>query len=158
MFRVMFFSIVVLHVWQVKAQQNDILSELRTINNDMAQALIEGDSEKSLSYYTHDVISMPNHSEIMMGIDRIRTANAAMIAFGIKVSRFNLTTVKAFTCDSLVMEIGYYEITLKVPGSAGENIETGKYVTIWQRQMDGSLKIKTELWSALPPENLQAIF
>lgn len=160
MLRAIIICLALLFVWrnEIYAQGNEILNEIKTINHEMAQALIEGDSKKTLSYYTDDVISIPNRSEIMVGIEMIRRANAAMIAYGIKVTRFNLTTLKAFTCDSLITEIGYYSIALKVPGSARQKGETGKYVTIWQRQADGSLKIKAELWSVLPPDNMQEIY
>ncbi|NJK85592.1 MAG: hypothetical protein HC906_06145 [Bacteroidales bacterium] len=48
---------------------------------------------------------------------------------------------------NIITEIGTYEIKLTVPGMENEVQDNGKYLTIWEQQNDGSLKIKTEIWN-----------
>jgi ketosteroid isomerase-like protein len=146
--------VFLLHSKLYAQQEISLLEEIKAINREMAQALIQGDSKKSLSYYADDVISIPNKSEIMIGIDMIRRANAVMIAYGIKVNRFDVITMEAFSCDNLVMEMGYYQIAMIAPGMTRETGENGKYITIWERQADGQLKIKVELWNTVNPEKI----
>ncbi len=139
-------------------QENTLIEEINKINCEMAQALIAGNSNKSLSYYTDDVISIPDKTEIMVGIEMIRRANALMIAYGVKVNQFDLITREVFSCDNLVTEIGYYHIVLIAPGMTREIDENGKYVTIWERQSDGHLKIKIELWNMVTPDEIPSHF
>jgi ketosteroid isomerase-like protein len=55
--------------------------------------------------------------------------------------------VDLFSSGDLIHEVGNYEITLKVPGVPYDITDKGKYLVIWEKQNDGSLKIKLETWN-----------
>jgi ketosteroid isomerase-like protein len=46
-----------------------------------------------------------------------------------------------------VYEIGKYGISLTLPGTQHPLADNGKYMTIWEKQPDGSLKIKLDIWN-----------
>ena len=59
----------------------------------------------------------------------------------------NLEIMEVFDCGDYIIEIGEYDISLSVPSMAQPVADKGKYVTIWERQKDKSLKIKIETWN-----------
>jgi ketosteroid isomerase-like protein len=48
----------------------------------------------------------------------------------------------------LITEIVTYKISGSMPGMDKPMDDNGKYVTIWEKQKDGSLKIKVETWNS----------
>jgi len=130
-------------------QSNDELkSKISKINQEMAKAMIEGNYEKNLSLYAEDAISMPNNSKMLEGKAAIKKSNEEMIAMGIKIKSFSTTILHVNTCANMVMEIGNFKIGLSVPGVPNDMEEAGKYLTVWEQQADGSLKIKLETWNS----------
>jgi ketosteroid isomerase-like protein len=51
------------------------------------------------------------------------------------------------TCQNNIAEIGTYKMSFTMEGMSGEMTDTGKYLTIWEQQPDGSLKIALEMWN-----------
>lgn len=121
--------------------------KIQKINNEMSQALVAGNSEKSMSYYASDAISMPNGSPMVEGIDAIRKSNEDMMQSGMKINSFVFTTKQVKTCGNMITEIGTYKGSFTGPNMQQPVEDHGKYLTIWEKQPDGSLKIKAEIWN-----------
>ena len=68
---------------------------------------------------------------------------------GLKDAKF--TTDDVDVAGDLVVETGRYEMTFQ-PKGAKEMKDKGKYVVVWKRQSDGSLKIYRDVGNSdLPP-------
>jgi uncharacterized protein (TIGR02246 family) len=113
----------------------------------MAQAMLEGNTDKSLSLYAPDAISMPSYGKMVEGIEAIKKANMEMMKTGSKITSFELTTLKVQTCNDMYTEIGTYKMSMTMAGMDAPMNDVGKYLTIWEKQKDGSLKIKVEIWN-----------
>jgi ketosteroid isomerase-like protein len=120
---------------------------IENINEILAKAVIAGDTVVELSYYTDDVISMPNYAEMVSGKEAFQKVSSEMRKAGMKVHSLNFATVDLWTCGDLVCEIGTYGISLTVPGVTHPVADNGKYLNIWEHQSDGSLRIKAEIWN-----------
>ena len=142
-------SITLLFVAIKTFSQNieEIKSRIEKINEEMAQLMVGDDNEKLLSYYADDAISMPNNGEMLEGITAIRKSNQEMMSSGMKVMSFKANTIKVIPCNKYYTEIGKYQISIEVPGMQEPVNDHGKYLTIWEPQKDGSLKIKVEIWN-----------
>lgn len=121
--------------------------QIQGLNREMAKSMVAGDIEKNLALYTEDAISLPNNEPILEGIAAIRKSSEEMAKTGMKITSFEPTTLKVMPNGNLVTEIGTYKITVNVPNMAPVN-DHGKYLTIWEKQDDGSLKIKVETWNS----------
>ena len=126
----------------------DYQSKIEDLNKEMVKAMLEGNIEKNLSMYTKDAISMPSNEPMREGIDAIRKGVEEMAKTGMKVSSFEPTTTKVIPDGNLVTEIGTYKIKLTMPGTNKPLEDHGKYLTIWEKQPDGSLKVKVETWNS----------
>jgi ketosteroid isomerase-like protein len=130
------------------SQTNDELREkIVKINQQMAKAMVEGNGQATLGFYTKDAITLPNYAEMVKGIDAIKKSNDEMMSSGMKINSMEFNTVIVNTYGNIVSEIGTYKMNATMPGMASPMEDAGKYLTLWEKQPDGSLKIKVETWN-----------
>jgi ketosteroid isomerase-like protein len=127
---------------------SDYKMKIEKMNKEMAKYMVEGNSEKSLSMYTADAISLPSYEPMHEGIAAIRKANEEMMKSGWKCTSFEPTVLKVMPNGNMITEIGTYKISMTMPGNAKTMDDHGKYLTMWEKQNDGSLKIKVETWNS----------
>ena len=125
----------------------ELKQKIESINKNIAKATIEGNYSLGLNYYTSDAISMPNQSPMVQGLDSIKKQNDVMMQSGAKFKTFETKTLQVKSCGNQVIEIGTYKMSMTIPGMPNDFEDHGKYLTIWEKQADGSLKIKTEMWN-----------
>jgi ketosteroid isomerase-like protein len=145
---ILLIALMVLAKTAVSQTNDEIKAKIEKINKEMAQAMLDGNSEKSLAYYSDDVISMPGNEKMSVGKEAIKKANEVMMKSGVKVISFDAKTLQVKSCDKMITEIGTYKIGLSIPGMEGTTEDIGKYVTMWETQPDGSLLIKLEIWNS----------
>jgi ketosteroid isomerase-like protein len=117
------------------------------MNKEMVKYMLEGNTEKSLSLYTADAISLPSYEPMHDGIAEIRKASEEMAKSGWKCQSFETTTLKVIPNGNLITEIGTYKISMTMPGMEKPMDDHGKYMTVWEKQTNGSLKVKIETWN-----------
>ena len=127
--------------------ERELRLEIEKLNSEMSKAMLSGDMEKSLSFYTKDVISLPNYEPMLNGLEAIKKSNEEMRKAGWKVVEFKPTTLSVMSCGEMITEIGKFEIAFSMEGVKTPMKDTGKYLTIWEKQKDGTLKIKVETWN-----------
>lgn len=125
----------------------ELKQKIEGINKTIAKATIEGNYSVGLNYYTSDAISLPNQSPMVQGIDAIKKQNDVMKESGAKFKNFETKTLQVKSCGNQVIEIGTYKLSMIIPGMPNDFEDHGKYLTIWEKQPDGALKIKTEMWN-----------
>jgi ketosteroid isomerase-like protein len=123
-------------------------AKIEKLNKDMAKNMMESNTEKNLSLYTADAISLPSYEPMLEGIAEIRKASEAMAKSGWKCNSFEATTVKVIPNGNLITEIGTYKISMTMPGMEKPMDDHGKYLTIWEKQKDGDLKVKIDTWNS----------
>ena len=140
--------IMTFFVISAASQTNDELREkIVKINQQMGKAMMEGNPQANLDFYTKDAVSMPNYGEMVKGIDAIKKSTEEMVSSGAKVNSMEFNTVMVNTYGNMVSEIGTYKMNVTMPGMASPVEDNGKYLTLWEKQPDGSLKIKVETWN-----------
>ena len=142
--------IVVLFTANIALSQSgsDYKAKIESINKEMAKDMLAGNTEKLLSLYTDDAISMPANQPIHEGIAAIRKASEEDAKSGSKVTFFEPTTLKVTANGNLITEIGTYKMSFTMPKMDKPIDDHGKYLTIWEKQKDGSLKVKVEIWNS----------
>ena len=60
---------------------------------------------------------------------------------------FDTEITDVIVTDDQIVEIGTYKISMNVPGAGDEWSDHGKYMNVWERHEDGSLKLKVETWN-----------
>ena len=127
---------------------SDYKSRVQSMNKEMAKNMLAGNSEKNFSMYTEDAISLPANEPMADGLPAIKKSTEEMMKSGMKVIVFEPTTQKVIVNGNQITEIGTYKFSMTMPGMDKPIDDHGKYLTIWEKQKDGSLKIKVETWNS----------
>jgi len=122
-------------------------AKIDSANEIIDEASLKQDFETISTYYTDDVIILPNNEPIIQGKKAFIDNEKIAAKKGIKILDIKSTLIDIFSSGDLIHEIGAYEITLEIPGVPYHIIDKGKYLVIWQLQDDGNLKIKLETWN-----------
>jgi len=142
-----FFFLFLLISTTLFAQDVDkIKAKIEEQNKIYTKAMIDNDTETMLSMYTDDIISMPSYQPTVKGIAKVRELSEIQAKSGWKTTQFALTTTDIIAQGNLAIEIGNYNMKMSGP-DVPEWADNGKYMTIWEEQKDGSLKIKVETWN-----------
>lgn len=137
---------------------SDLKKKIQDLDDKQSAAILKGDVSTFADFYTEDAISLPNYEPIMNGKDEILSRNQNDLDSGIKYKSFENKITNVFGNGDLLYEIGTYEIAFTMPDMPGEIRDYGKYIAIWQKQPDGSLKIKTDTWNSdVNPLSMQAV-
>jgi ketosteroid isomerase-like protein len=130
---------------------------LERTSDDMVRAALAGDSEKLVSLYTDDAVYMPSYHEMLEGQEAIARYQEEMDQSGIRFHSMDFTILELWQDRDHLYEIGKYGLSMTVPGTPVPVADNGKFMTVWAKQRDGSLKIKAEIWNSdLDPWAMQA--
>ena len=127
---------------------SDDKAKVQSLTKEFAKNMVEGNMEKVLSMYTPDAISLPSYEPMQDGIAAIRAASQKSAESGMKYNSFELTPVKITVNGNLIHEIGTYKVNASMTGMDKPIDDHGKFLTIWEKQKDGSLKVKLETWNS----------
>lgn len=130
---------------------SDYKTKIENLNKEMARNMLAGNNEKNLSLYTKDAISMPAGEPMEQGLDAIKKASEDMKMKGVKYNSFVPVTLKVLVNGNEITEVGTYKVSLTMTGMDKPIDDHGKYLTVWEKQPDGSLKIKIETWNSDQP-------
>ena len=122
-------------------------SQIEALSEEMTESLIKGNYSETIHYYTEEAISMPNYSKMLRGKDALRQNAKAMKKSGIDFHSMSFDIVEVWASEKEVYEIGKYKTVMTLPGMQQQVEDNGKYLTVWRKQNDGSLKIKAEIWN-----------
>jgi ketosteroid isomerase-like protein len=109
-----------------------VLEELAAINVGYGRALLEQDAERVAAYYADDGRLLLHGSPIICGRAAIEAIMREWLGEGPQVLRFE--TGELIADGSLVVDIG------AIVGPSSRS----KYVVVYQRQPDGSLRIAAD--------------
>ncbi len=125
--------------------QKAVEKKIAEMNDKFTKQMLAG--EFTTDHYAEDAISMPNNSPMIVGLDAIKANNAQMAQLGVKFDKVEFITKKVLVSGDMATEIGTYDMTMTMPNMPTPINDRGKYVTIWQIQKDGNLKVKVETWN-----------
>jgi ketosteroid isomerase-like protein len=126
----------------------DYKTKIDAMNKEMAKNTLSGNMDKNLSMYTDDAISLPANEPMADGLPAIKKAAEESAKSGAKFTTFEIKTLKVLVNGNQATEIGTYKLSMTMPGMDKPMDDHGKYLTVWEKQKDGSLKIKIETWNS----------
>ena len=111
-------------------------------------ALNRGDAAAFAAVFSEDAVQMPPNEPANVGTGAIlRWAQGLLSHFGVQ---FSLSVEEVRAAGDWAFERGAYTILLS-PKGGGALQDVGKYITIYQRQPDGSWKTARDIWNSNSP-------
>ncbi|QQS36110.1 MAG: DUF4440 domain-containing protein [Ignavibacteriales bacterium] len=126
--------------------ESEIRAKVDAMNKEFVKAMLADDMTTMLTFYTDDIISLPSYQGSVRGIEAVKKMGEEQQKMGWKTKSFNLNTTDIIIQGNLAIEIGNYDMDMSGPG-VDSWPDNGKYITVWEIQSDGSLKIKVEMWN-----------
>jgi ketosteroid isomerase-like protein len=120
--------------------------EVVAFNDKVEKEMVAGIVDTTMSQYTDDAVSMPNNGPMLKGKAAIKEYFSKMMSMGVKFTAVDFTNTDLAAGGPYVYDIGTYAMTFQIRGMP-EFTDHGKYMTIFERVADGSLKIKAETWN-----------
>lgn len=123
---------------------DEVEAVIRKTGEDWARYWNSGDVDKLAATYTDGAVYLPPHHAAVHGRDQIREYLSKPIGHGISQLSFEVSYIRR--SGDVAWDVGLYQ--MKVPKDGGQKEDKGKYLTVWQRQKDGSWKIVADAWSS----------
>lgn len=116
--------------------------------DDLAKAIITDDGALILSFYTEDSYSLPSYQPMIKGKEAMKEMHDATHKNSAqKVEAMKFTIIDVFGNKDQMVQIGKYDMTMSMKGMDKKVEDKGKFVSVWVKTMDGSWKIKAEIWN-----------
>ncbi len=141
-----FFFCCSLFAVNIHAQDAALKEKFQKMNNEMIDAMMNENVDAIMGMYTDDVISMPSYEPMLKGKSAMIESHKKSHEAGFKMNDMSLNTMNVWSSGDYAYEIGTYNVNMTIPGM-GDVDDNGKYLTVWQKQSDGSWKIKAETWN-----------
>ncbi len=137
--------------------QEDLTAKVEAIGEKAEKAFIAGDVETMLQYYSDDIISLPQDHEMVRGKNNLKKMTEAIMKSGLKFLSLESKTLEVKSSGELIYEIGTYSQSVVMPGGSEPVAGYGKYLTVWEKQADGTLKIIVEMYNTNKQPESQVI-
>ena len=125
---------------------NDRATVQLAIDSSMARyrdGMLTGDTAKMSSVYTADAMVFLPNFPLARGHSGINQLNAGLLA-AFSITAANFKTTDLILTGDYAIETGTYAMTMK-PKTGASIADVGKYVSIWQKQSDGSWKMVRDI-------------
>ena len=131
------------------AQTRDkVLQDIQTANDAFIEAFNNRRVETLMRSLAEDMIAMQPGEPAIVGAEAMGNQYDQATARGIRIQALKERDERIWTCGDLICAAGRYTLTLKMP-DASTPAESRRGVAIWQRQKDGSLKLKLDAYNRL---------
>jgi uncharacterized protein (TIGR02246 family) len=122
-----------------------IAKQIQSMDADWSHAAMVGDVEKCVSYYADDGTLLEPNSPVATGKEAFRKSWTALVSGPQYVSlTFGSTKVSVAQAGDMAYDIGTFELTTK-DKTGKTSAEKGKYVEVWQKQVDSSWKVAVDI-------------
>jgi len=132
------------------ATQAGELEALDRLREAHVAALNAGDADAWVECFSADAVQMPPNSPANVGAETIRGWSGGMLT--VFRAEFSLSPEEVQVAgEDWAFERGTYAITL-TPRAEGEPIQdAGKYITLYQRQANGTWLMARDIWNSNNP-------
>jgi ketosteroid isomerase-like protein len=120
---------------------------IEKINGVLDRAMLEGDYETLLKYYTDDIVVSPGMNPTVRGKDALKESYEKYRKDKVKYHSFSGTIEDLWECGDKVYERGTFGMSLSYKDHPKPLAYYGSYFTIWQKVSEDSLKIKYVIWN-----------
>jgi ketosteroid isomerase-like protein len=133
-----------------------VKAEIEAADRASEQASVKGDAAAAASYYDENAVMLPPNMPMIKGRAAIEKAMRDWMQSGMKMKEFTSTTISVEGAGDFAVELGKYFQTFEMGGKV--IADSGKFVAVWRKQVDGSWKAAYDIWStdipapAMPPE------
>jgi len=134
--------VILIGHYNIFGQDSEAKKTIESIGDTINKAVLAGDYETMLSYFADDIIVDPIFQPPIKGKKAYREEVNKMKEIGVKYQSMNGTPSDMWECGDMIYERGTFGLSLVTKESPQPKAYYGSYFQIWQKQTDGSYKLK----------------
>ena len=124
-----------------------LLKHMKGIADITIKAWNKGDIDTLLSIFTNDGIALCDQAEAVMGKGALHKLFITETEKEVKLRSIQGIEQQVWICGDMIYEAGKYAVSFTAPGTRFLFTDYRKFLTIYKRQPDGSLKVKLDSWN-----------
>jgi ketosteroid isomerase-like protein len=132
----------------VRNVEEQVRRAIDNANRMFGEGIRKGEATAVGALYTEDALLMPPNFEMIRGRSSTQDFWGGAIKMGVKDAV--LTTVELTDLGNMVHEVGNYALKIQPEGQAAFE-DKGKYLVLWKKMPDGSLKLHRDIWNSSLP-------
>jgi len=134
----------------VPPSDEDVVAAVNAIWDEYEESVIAGDVDRWIAQWTDDGVQMPPNEPFVEGKENIYARVGANMAAG-PTDEFVITPLEITSAGDWAYSRGVYTVTFPL-GDGEQGFLDGKFMTILQRQSDGTWKIHRDIFNSnVPP-------
>jgi ketosteroid isomerase-like protein len=122
-----------------------IRDEVDAFDEAYEKAVANQDATAIAGLYSHDAFFLAPNAPLAKGRDAIQGVVQGLIDAG--AQSLELETIALEEAGGMIVEVGRYTLGLQPPGAALVT-DVGKYLQVFKRQADGSLRISYDCFNS----------
>jgi uncharacterized protein (TIGR02246 family) len=133
-----------------------VKAEIEAKGKAAEQASLKGDATAAANFYDENAVMLVSNMPMVRGRAGIEKTMTGWLQSEMKLKEFTTTTISVEGAGDFAVQLGRYFQTFEMRGKV--IADTGKFVTVWKKQADGSWKMAYDIWNtdipapATPPE------
>jgi ketosteroid isomerase-like protein len=140
-------STIVPHILAAQTKLERVREQVKILKKERQNASLEQDYEKAITYFTDDVLIMPGMQPPFEGKAELRKMFKQDEKNGVKIHAVSDNIQKDWLCGDDYYERGTWSMSITSNDTQRPIAFLGSYFQIWQKQKDGSYKIKFNIWN-----------
>ena len=126
------------------------LHALNTLQKQIDEAIIAGDTERYVALLADDAVLMPPNGPPIVGKSAIRSWNQEM-SKRFRIQKYAPVDQEIIQAGDWAFRRATFDWSL-VPVAGGQPIQdSGKFIIIYKRQVDGSWRVARDIWNSNTP-------
>jgi len=128
-------------------QNQELKEQLEKTNSEIEKLMLAGNYDALMQFYTEDIVISPALHPSVKGINALKENYEKDKEIGVKYHSFSGNPEEIWECSKFVYERGDFGLAVSSNNHPKPVAYYGSYFTIWQKENDGSLKIKYVIWN-----------
>ena len=134
----------------------DVTAAVNAIWEEYAASVIASDADRWIAQWTEDGVQMPPNEPLVEGKENILARTGGFMAAA-PTHAMEITNLEVQSAGEWAYSRGVYTVNFTFAETGEEGTVDGKFMTILQRQSDGSWKIYRDIFNSnVPPANAPA--
>ena len=135
-------SVIFIGHYNMFGQEGEARKMIESIGDTINKAVLAGDYETILSYFADDIVVDPVFQPPINGKKAYREEVNKIKEAGVKYQSISGTPSDIWECGGMIYERGTFGLSFITNESPKPKAYYGSYFQIWQKQTDGSYKLK----------------
>jgi uncharacterized protein (TIGR02246 family) len=122
-----------------------VKAKIEEISKASEQANLKGDAATAASFYDENAVMLVPTMPMVKGRTEIEKTITGWMQSSMKLKDVTFSTISVEGAGNLAVQLGRYFETFDMAGKVVA--DTGKFVTVWKLQKDGSWKMAYDIWN-----------